>query len=296
MLADYENDRVALVGEGALEGLHVVVDCAHGAMSAVAGRVLSRAGARVTSIGDAPDGTNINEACGAAHPAALSAAVRSCGADLGLAFDGDGDRLVAAAADGGVVDGDKLIAMAALDLASRGLLRNRAVAVTVMTNMGFLRAMEAAGIGVVVTPVGDRSVLAAMAEHDLVLGGEQSGHIVYGAHATTGDGLLAGLMLLEMLVRTRRTLADAANGSMTTWPQVLRNVAVSERPEDPEADLAEDLAAARATLGEHGRILVRSSGTEPLVRVMVEADDAAVASRVADGIVAAVACRWGSAS
>lgn len=293
MLAEYEHDRVALVGEGALAGLQVVVDCAHGAMSAVAGRVLTRAGAEVTSIGASPDGTNINDRCGAASPGALAAAVVGCGADLGLAFDGDGDRMVAVTADGAVVDGDKLIAMAALDLASRGLLRNRAVAVTVMTNLGFHRAMQAAGIDVVVTPVGDRYVLAALAERDLVLGGEQSGHIVYGAHATTGDGLLAGLMLLEMLVRTKRSLAAAASESMITWPQVLRNIEVSSRPTDPEADLSDTLAAVRAELGEDGRVLVRSSGTEPLVRVMVEAPSDEIAARAADTVCAAVQRRWG---
>jgi phosphoglucosamine mutase len=294
MLEEYEDDRVALVGEGALAGLRVVVDCANGAMTGIAGRVLARAGAEVTGIADAPDGRNINDGCGAAHPEALAAAVVGCGADVGLAFDGDGDRVTAVAADGTIVDGDRLIAMAALDLAGRGLLRNRAVAVTVMTNMGFHRAMEAAGISVFVTPVGDRHVLAALAEHDLILGGEQSGHIVYGAHATTGDGLLAGLMLLEMLVRTRRTLADAAAGSMTAWPQILRNVVVAARPHDVEAELHDVLDRARAELGGDGRVMVRSSGTEPMIRVMVEAAESATASRIADLVVSEVASRWGS--
>ncbi|MFM9225111.1 MAG: phosphoglucosamine mutase, partial [Actinomycetota bacterium] len=199
VLGEYFEHRVGVVGVRALEGLRVVVDCANGAMSAVAPAVLAASGAEVVAINDAPDGRNINDGCGATSPGMLLAAVVAHGADLGVAFDGDGDRLVAADASGTLVDGDQLILVAAVDLAARGLLRNRGVAVTVMSNLGLVRALESAGVGVVVTPVGDRSVLAALEDNDFVLGGEQSGHIVHRAHATTGDGLLAALLLCESL-------------------------------------------------------------------------------------------------
>ncbi len=292
MLDEYAGHRVAVAGAGALRGLRVVVDCANGAMSSVAPRVLAALGAGLTVMNDSPNGRNINEGCGATVPGPLAGRVVSEGADLGIAFDGDGDRVVAVDAAGRIIDGDFLIAIAAVDLASRGLLRNKGVAVTVMTNIGFHRAMEQAGINVVVTPVGDRSILLALDEHDFVLGGEQSGHIVHRAHATTGDGLLAAVLLMEDMARTSRPLAAAAS-VMTQWPQVMVNVRTAERLANPAADLEQEINACESRLGEHGRILVRSSGTEPLVRVMVEASDDATALGIAGDLAGALVSRFG---
>ena len=292
ILDEYAGNRVGIVGAGALRGLRVVVDCANGAMSGVAPRVLSALGADVLSMNDSPNGRNINEGCGATVPGPLAGRVVSEGADIGIAFDGDGDRLIAVDAAGNIIDGDRILAVAAVDLAARGLLRNRGVAVTVMTNLGFHRAMEAAGVSVVVTPVGDRNILVALDEHDFVLGGEQSGHIVHRAHATTGDGLLAAVLLMEDLVRTSRSLAEAAS-VMLQWPQVMVNVRTVERLANPAADLEQEIAACEERLGEEGRILVRSSGTEPLVRVMVEASDDATALGIAGDLAGALVARFG---
>lgn len=269
VVEQYKDHRVNVVGAG-LAGIRVVLDCANGAMSTIAPEVFTGAGADVVAINASPDGRNINDSCGATSPAGLAAAVIAHRADLGLAFDGDGDRVIAVGPTGAVVDGDHIMAIAAADLAQRGLLRNKGVAVTVMTNLGFHRAMRARGIDVVVTGVGDRSVLAALEEYDFVLGGEQSGHIVHRAFATTGDGVLAGLMLAEFLVRTGSTLDQAAS-IMETFPQVLINVRTDDRVHDPAALLADEIARIEDDLGDEGRVLVRASGTEPVVRVMVEA-------------------------
>ena len=287
VLEEYFEHRVNVVGQS-LGGVRIVVDCANGAMSSVAPSVLEAAGASVVVMNDAPDGRNINDGCGATSPSALAARVIAEGADVGIAFDGDGDRLIAVTATGGLVDGDYIMAIAATDLAHRGLLRNKGVAVTVMTNLGFHRAMEKAGVDVVVTPVGDRSVLMALDEYDFVLGGEQSGHIVHRAHATTGDGLLAALILLEYIARTRTPL-DKAVTIMQSYPQILVNVRTDERVNDPAGVLADDIVREEKELGGNGRILVRASGTEPLVRIMVEAatEDVAqsVAHRLADALI-----------
>lgn len=293
VMGDYFEHRIGVVGARALSGLRVVVDCANGAMSAVAPAVLAAAGADVVAINDTPTGRNINEDCGATAPAAMIAAVAEHGADLGVAFDGDGDRVLAATGDGSFVDGDQLILVAAVDLLARGLLRNKGVAVTVMSNLGLVRALESLGIEVVVTPVGDRSVLAALEENDFVLGGEQSGHIVHRAHATTGDGLLAAVLLCESLVRRGVDLADAAR--IERFPQVLVNVRTNVRLDDPASDVADEIAAAEARLGGDGRVLVRASGTEPLARVMVEARDADTAEEVATSIAGALVERHGGA-
>lgn len=289
VLGEYFEHRIGIVGARALEGLRLVVDCANGAMSAVAPAVLAAAGADVVAINDAPNGRNINAECGATSPASMLAAVAAHGADLGVAFDGDGDRVLAAGASGSLVDGDQLILVAATDLVARGLLRNKGVAVTVMSNLGLVRALESLGVSVVVTSVGDRSVLAALEEHDFVLGGEQSGHIVHRAHATTGDGLLAAILLCESLVRRGIGLDDAAR--IERFPQVLINVRTVERLVDPASDVAGEIAAAQALLGEDGRVLVRASGTEPLVRVMVEARDESTADGAAMSIVDALVAR-----
>ena len=292
LVGEYAAHRAGVAGAGALRGLTVVVDCANGAMATVAPGVLRTLGADVIAMNDAPDGRNINNACGAAYPQPLASRVAAEGADLGVAFDGDGDRVIAVDRSGRVVDGDTIMAIAAVDLAERGLLRNRQVAVTVMTTLGVHRAMEAAGIGTVVTPVGDRSVLAAMDEHDLVLGGEQSGHIIHRAHATTGDGLLAAVILCEYLRRSGRGLDDAAT-VMQQFPQVLVNVRTDEPVHNPAAAIESEIAAREKELGGNGRILVRASGTEALVRVMVEAESENEAVRVAGELAAAITSRFG---
>ncbi|HYI61376.1 MAG TPA: phosphoglucosamine mutase [Acidimicrobiales bacterium] len=269
-----------------LPGLKVVLDCAHGAASVVAPRVLAELGAGVTVLHADPDGTNINDGCGSTHPEALQKAVVARGADVGLAFDGDADRVLAVDASGALVDGDQLIALLALDLQGRGLLRDDTVAVTVMTNLGFRQAMARAGIRVLDTPVGDRHVLAALAEGGLALGGEQSGHIVLRDWATTGDGLLAGLFVLDTMARTGRSLAELA-AVMDRLPQVMVNVRLPRRDPDLLDRLALDVSRAEIALAGRGRVLVRPSGTEPVVRVMVEAPTAAEAQAVADELASA---------
>lgn len=293
VVEEYFEHRVNVVGQS-LAGLRVVIDCANGAMSSVAPSVLEAAGADVIVMNDAPDGRNINLSCGATSPTALANRVIAEGADAGIAFDGDGDRLIAVTATGVLVDGDHIMAIAARDLVQRGLLRNKGVAVTVMTNVGFHRAMKSDAIDVVVTAVGDRNVLVALDEYDYVLGGEQSGHIVHRAHATTGDGLLAALILLEFVARTRTTL-DQAMTIMQSFPQVLINVRTTERVNDPAAELATEIAEIEKVLGDDGRVLVRASGTEPLVRVMVEAATEDQATSFAQSLVDVLIARHGGA-
>jgi phosphoglucosamine mutase len=293
IVAEYATHRFNIIG-GSLAGLSVVLDCAHGAMSSVAAEVFHVAGASVEVINASPDGRNINEQCGATSPQSLAQHVIATRADLGIAFDGDGDRLMAVTATGRVIDGDYLMAIAALDLSSRGLLRNKGVAVTVMSNLGFHHAMRNHDVDVVVTPVGDRNVLVALDEYDFVLGGEQSGHIVHRAHATTGDGLLAALVLCEYLVRSKESLDEAVT-IMETYPQVLINVRTENRVHDPVADIASQIAASEKELGDEGRILVRASGTEPLVRVMVEAANESLAHSTAEALaLALIAVHGGS--
>jgi len=277
---------------GPLGGLHVVVDCGNGAASEAAPRALRALGARVTVMSADPDGCNINDGCGSTDTGPLQARVPAEGADAGLAFDGDADRVVAVDESGTVVDGDHILAVAALDLAARGRLRHGAVATTVMANLGLRRALGEHGIRVVETPVGDRHVLAAMEEHDLVLGGEQSGHVIFAEHAVTGDGPLTGILLLDAVVRSGRPLSKLAS-VMTRYPQVLRNVAVASRDGLDAADAFwSEVREVESDLGDAGRVLVRPSGTEPVVRVMVEAGDearaAACADRLADALVEAL--------
>ena len=286
--------QLAEVTEGRqLGGLRVVVDCAHGAASAIAPAVLASLGAVVSAIGVEPDGININDHCGSTDPSGLAQAVVREAADLGLAFDGDADRVIAVDHTGSVVDGDVLLALFALDLRARGLLAADTVAVTVMTNLGFRLAMEAQGITVLETDVGDRHVLAALDADGLSLGGEQSGHIIFRTLSTTGDGILTGIALCDLVLRSGRSLADLSSGVVERVPQRLVNVPIPQ----PErlADCAEVWAAvdaARAELGHDGRVLLRPSGTEPLVRVMVEArveDQAdAVAAQLAGVVEAAL--------
>lgn len=265
-----------------LDGLHVVVDAAHGAASVVSPWAFREAGAYVTVIGADPDGLNINEGYGSTHLARLQRAVVENGAQLGVAHDGDADRCLAVDAHGEFVDGDQIMCILALAMRERGELAKDTVVATVMSNLGMLQAMDRAGITVRQTAVGDRYVLEDMKEGGYSLGGEQSGHVIFLDHATTGDGVLTGLMLAAQVAQTRRSLADLA-GVMRRLPQVLVNVdGVDKDAVDADAGVQAAVEAAAAELGSAGRVLLRKSGTEPLVRVMVEAGDQAQAQSVAD--------------
>lgn len=264
-----------------LDGLKVVVDGAHGAAARVSPEAFTRAGARVVTIGAEPDGLNINDGCGSTHLARLRAAVVEHGADLGVAHDGDADRCLAVDAAGEEVDGDQILAVLALAMRDAGALRRDTVVATVMSNLGFTLAMEREGIGLVRTAVGDRYVLESMKENGYALGGEQSGHVILLDHATTGDGTLTGLMLAARVAATGRTLAELAS-VMERLPQVLVNVPdVDKSRVSTSAELAAAVTDAERDLGTTGRVLLRSSGTEPLVRVMVEAADLDQARTVA---------------
>ncbi|QXE35183.1 phosphoglucosamine mutase [Streptomyces sp. GMY02] len=275
-----------------LDGLKVVLDEAHGAAARVSPEAFARAGAEVITIGAEPDGLNINDGCGSTHLGPLKAAVVEHGADFGIAHDGDADRCLAVDASGREVDGDQILAVLALSMREAGTLRGNAVVGTVMSNLGFKLAMEREGIHLVETAVGDRYVLESMKEHGYALGGEQSGHVIALDHATTGDGTLTGLLLAARVAATGRTLADLA-GVMRRLPQVLVNVPdVDKTRVHTSAELAAAVSEAESELGSTGRVLLRPSGTEPLVRVMVEAPDIdqarSVASRLADAVKSAL--------
>jgi phosphoglucosamine mutase len=291
-ITDYCDYLVNTHAGRSLQGLTIVLDCANGATYEVAPEVSRRLGADVIVINAEPNGRNINDRCGATHPASLSAAVIAHEADLGLAFDGDGDRVIAVDHLGNVVDGDRMLALAALQLRDEGQLTNDTVVVTVMSNLGFHKAMADAGIEVVTTAVGDRSVLEALEAGDYAIGGEQSGHIIYPHLATTGDGVLAGLRLAAYTRSTGRSLADLAGSVMTSYPQVLVNVKVADRHPNVDIELADEIATAVASLNGEGRILVRPSGTEPLIRVMVEAATLPIAQETADNLASVVVSRF----
>ncbi|MFJ2936150.1 phosphoglucosamine mutase [Streptomyces sp. NPDC087219] len=275
-----------------LDGLKVVLDEAHGAAARVSPEAFTRAGAQVVTIGAEPDGLNINDGCGSTHLGLLKAAVVEHGADLGIAHDGDADRCLAVDAAGNEVDGDQILAVLALAMREAGALRGDTVVATVMSNLGFKLAMEREGLNLVQTAVGDRYVLESMKEHGFALGGEQSGHVIVLDHATTGDGTLTGLMLAARVAATGKSLADLA-GVMERLPQILINVPdVDKSRVKTSGDLAAAVSAAEQELGSTGRVLLRPSGTEPLVRVMVEAADIeqarAVAQRLADVVKSAL--------
>ncbi|BBJ41746.1 phosphoglucosamine mutase [Streptomyces antimycoticus] len=275
-----------------LDGLKVVVDGAHGAAARVSPEAFARAGAEVVTIGTDPDGLNINDGYGSTHLARLQAAVVEHRADLGIAHDGDADRCLAVDATGREVDGDQILAVLALAMREAGELRGDAVVGTVMSNLGFKLAMKREGVELVQTAVGDRYVLEEMKTRGYALGGEQSGHVIVLDHATTGDGTLTGLLLAARVAATGRTLADLA-AVMERLPQVLVNVPdVDKSRVASSADLAAAVSEAERELGETGRVLLRPSGTEPLVRVMVEAADIeqarSVAGRLADAVKSAL--------
>jgi phosphoglucosamine mutase len=290
----YVAHLVATLEGRRLDGLRVVLDCGHGAAVQAAPEAVARLGAKVEVRHAEPDGTNINDGCGSTHPQGLQRDVVALGAQAGLAFDGDADRLVAVDERGGLVDGDHLLAVAALDLRARGRLRHDTVVSTVMANLGFRQAMAAHGVRVVETQVGDRYVLEAMEAEGAVLGGEQSGHLIFADLATTGDGLLSGLVLLDVMARSGRPLSELAS-VVTKLPQVLRNVRVADRAGLGEASAFwGEVAAVEAELGDAGRVLVRPSGTEPVVRVMVEAPTAEAAESYTGRLAAALTAALGS--
>jgi phosphoglucosamine mutase len=271
-----------------LDGLKVVLDCANGAAAGVSPEVFSLAGAEVIVIGNDPDGVNINDGVGSTHLAGLAAAVLEHGADAGIAHDGDADRCLAVDAEGRPIDGDQIMAILATAMQARGALRGDTIVATVMSNLGLHNAMRERGIEVLATKVGDRYVLEALAERNLSLGGEQSGHVIMADHATTGDGLLTGLHLLAEVARSGRTLAQLAS-IVTVHPQVLVAVRDVDRGRVGSDDgVLAAVAQAEAELGEAGRVLLRPSGTEPVVRVMVEAGDHETAEAVAARLVGVV--------
>ncbi|MBX6372381.1 MAG: phosphoglucosamine mutase [Acidothermus sp.] len=281
-------DHVLQTTNQRLDGMRVVVDCAHGAASVASPLVLQRAGAEVITIGCEPDGLNINDGCGSTEIEALRAAVRAHGADAGIAHDGDADRCLAVDATGEVVDGDQILAILALAWQQAGRLAKNTVVATVMSNLGLKLALARYGISVVETAVGDRYVLEAMRAGGYVLGGEQSGHIVMLDYATTGDGILTGLQLLARMAATGKPLAELAR-VVQRLPQVLRNVAgVDKSRAGTDPALLAELAAAEAELAGRGRVLLRPSGTEPVVRVMVEATSETEAEKIADRLADAV--------
>lgn len=276
-----------------LAGLRVILDCAHGAAFEVGPRAFKEAGATVTAIHAEPDGARINVACGSTDLTELAEQVRSTGADMGFGFDGDADRVLAVDERGQEVDGDRIIALSALRLKKRGELVKDLVVGTVMANLGFRKALAERGIEVLIAPVGDKYVVEQMRETGAVLGGEQSGHVIFAEHSTTGDGVLTALQVASAVVASDATLSNLAH-VFDPFPQVLINVPVKDRAAlEGAEDLWERVRVAEAQLGEDGRVLLRASGTEHLVRVMVEAADAAVAERTARDLASAVETNLG---
>jgi phosphoglucosamine mutase len=277
-----------------LDGIHVVLDCAHGAAAAVSPQVFTNAGAKITVIGAEPDGNNINDGVGSTHLDLLAAKVREVGADVGIAHDGDADRCLAVDAEGNVIDGDHIMAILAISMKERGRLTDNTLVTTVMSNLGLHRAMAAHDITVVETAVGDRYVVEALAAGGHSLGGEQSGHVIMSEFGTTGDGVLTGLLLVAEMARTGKSLNELA-GVMTVYPQILVNVrGVNHRALHGNTAIESAVAQASLELADSGRVLLRPSGTEPMVRVMVEASDQDTADRLAHAIADVVKAELGS--
>jgi phosphoglucosamine mutase len=271
-----------------LDGLKVVIDCANGAAYHVAPDALWELGAEVIPLGVKPDGLNINEGCGSTHPQLVQETVVASGADIGLALDGDADRLIVADEAGRLVDGDQLMALIALGLHGRGELRGNAVVATVMSNLGLERKLKESGLGLTRTRVGDRYVLEEMRKSGCNVGGEQSGHIILSDHSTTGDGLVAGLQVLAALVEAQAPASELLR-QFEPVPQMLKNVRFNGGAEPLETDsVRKRIAAAEAELEGRGRLVIRKSGTEPLIRVMAEGDDPALVERLVDDICEAV--------
>jgi phosphoglucosamine mutase len=277
-----------------LKGLKIVVDCANGVASRVAPLVYEKAGATVIAIHHSPDGWNINEGCGSTHLEDLQAAVVREGADFGIAHDGDADRCLAVDGTGAVTDGDQIMTILAHGYKARGKLKDDTIVATVMSNLGFFHAMKSAGITVLTTAVGDRYVLEQMIAGDFSLGGEQSGHLIIREHAGTGDGILTALALAQEVVRSGKSLAELA-ASMQRFPQILINVSGVAKDKLPQSKaIADAVAAAEKQLGDEGRILLRASGTEALIRVMVEASSDNLAQEIATSLAAVVKAELGN--
>ena len=271
-----------------LDGLKIVIDCANGAAYHVAPEALWELGAEVIALGVSPDGLNINDGCGSTHPELLQQTVVASGADIGLALDGDADRLIVVDEAGRIIDGDQLMALIALGLHARGELRGEGVVATVMSNLGLERKLGDSGLKLLRTAVGDRYVLEEMRRTGCNVGGEQSGHIILADHATTGDGLVAGLQVLAALVEAKSPASELLH-QFEPLPQLLKNVRFNGASEPLEADsVRQRIAAAEAELGGRGRLVIRKSGTEPLIRVMAEGDDPALVERLVDDICEAV--------
>ncbi len=270
-----------------LSGMRVVIDCANGAAYKVAPTALYELGAEVISVGVSPDGMNINADCGSTHPEAMAKAVRDYRADIGIALDGDADRLVICDEHGNVVDGDQIMAIIAGAWAADDRLKGGGVVATVMSNLGLERFMDARGLKLERTPVGDRSVMARMRDGGFNLGGEQSGHVILSDFSTTGDGMIAALQVLAVLVSAQQPMSSLAR-QFEPVPQRLKNVRFSAGKPLDSALVKEAIADGEAQLGKNGRVLVRASGTEPLIRVMAEGDDDRLVSKVVESIVAAV--------
>ncbi len=278
-----------------LEGMKIVMDCANGAAYRVAEKVLKGLGADVTIIGNCPDGININAGCGSTHPEALQKRVLEEQADMGLAFDGDADRLIAVDEKGRIVDGDKMIYICAKMLKEQGKLPDNKVTATVMSNLGFHKAIESIGAKVDVTQVGDRYVLESMLKTGCVIGGEQSGHIIFLNHSTTGDGILSALQLLSAVKFSNRKLSEIAD-EVTIYPQVLKNARIKNENKkkymnDPE--IAAEITRVEEEMAGEGRVLIRPSGTEPLVRVMLEGKDVESITKLAEGLATLLTKRMG---
>ncbi len=276
-----------------LRGLKIIVDCAHGATYRISPTVLRELGADVIALNVAPDGLNINDGCGSLHPEDLQRAVVAEAAHVGFAHDGDGDRVVAVDEHGALVDGDQILAVCGIDLAAQERLPNRTIVATVMSNLGLEVCLREAGIGLVRTAVGDRYVLEAMLKDGYALGGEQSGHVIFAEHNTTGDGIVTTLQLLATMVRTGKALSELA-ACMRRYPQILQNIRVSRRADlGALPDVQRTVREAETELGNRGRVLVRFSGTEPLVRVMIEGPDEVRITALAERISAAVQAALG---
>ncbi|HTO70774.1 MAG TPA: phosphoglucosamine mutase [Myxococcota bacterium] len=279
-----------------LEGLRIAIDCAHGAAYKVAPTVLQELGAEVIAVGNQPNGTNINEGCGATHPEHVAEVARQYRADVGIAVDGDADRVMLVDENGAVVDGDQMLAMCALDMKRRGALSSDAVVGTIMSNLGLERALAKAGLRLVRADVGDRYVVEAMLREKINVGGEQSGHVVFLDHNTTGDGMLTALQVLALMRREERPLSELA-GAMSRTPQVLKSVRVRAKPPiDEVPGLLKALASAEAALRGGGRVNLRYSGTEPLARVMIEGDDPAQIESLAEELCSVIRKAVGEAA
>lgn len=271
-----------------LDGFHIVLDCAHGATYGVAPHVFQELGAKVTKLGIEPDGRNINQGCGALHPQVMAQRVKDVGANIGLALDGDGDRLIVCDEHGTIVDGDHIMAICAEELMHQRRLKKKTLVATVMSNIGLEVAMERMGGTLVRTGVGDRYVVECMRRKGYSFGGEQSGHLVFLDHITTGDGILAGLQLLAIMKKRKKPLSELAT-LMESFPQILKNVRMSSKiPVDTIPDFPETVKKLEQKLGKGGRILVRPSGTEPVIRVMVEGQDQEEITAMADELCAVI--------